>query len=148
MYGIRLKKNGWVVVADGEKALFLTNTGTPDEPDLDVFRQVEQDNPPTHEQGVSRPGRMNDAGGHHKSAVQETDWHRLAKHEFAKEVAERLNKAALASRFDQLVLVAPPVVLGALRKELHDEASKRIVREIDKDLTKHPVAEIESMLFG
>lgn len=149
MSGIRLKHKGWVVVADGEKALFLTNAGTPDKPALQVFNAFEQENPKTGEQGVDRPGRLSDGmGSAHRSAVQETDWHRLAKHDFAREVASVLDKSAQSGHFEQLVLVAPAVVMGELRKVLARPVIDRIVAEVAKDLTGHPVPEIEKLLFG
>lgn len=149
MGGIRLKHKGWVVVADGEKALFLENEGTPDEPSLYVFNAFGQPNPKTAQQGVDRPGRLSDGGGSaHRSAVQETDWHRLAKHEFAHQIATVLDRHAQSGGFDQLILVAPPVVMGELRKTLTKAVSDRIIAEESKDLTGHPVKEIENMLFG
>lgn len=148
MSGIRLRHNGWVVVADGEKALFLFNAGTPDHPALEVFTGFEQPNPRTAEQGVDRPGRLADGGGSaHRSAVQETDWHRLAKHEFAHEIASLLERHALADRFGQLVIVAPAVIMGELRKSLSKAVSSRIIAEVAKDLTRHPVPEMEKILF-
>ena len=149
MSGIRLKHKGWVVVADGEKALFLVNAGTPDSPELEVFTGFEQPNPRTADQGVDRPGRLSDGmGSAHRSAVQETDWHRLAKHEFAHEIASMLEQNALADGFEQVVIVAPAVILGELRKSFGKPVSSRVVAEVAKDLTKHPVPEIEKILFS
>lgn len=149
MSGIRLKNKGWVVVADGEKALFLENDGTPDNPSLSVFNGFGQPNPKTAAQGVDRPGRLSDGmGSAHRSAVQETDWHRLAKHEFAHKIAAVLDENAKADRFEQLVVVAPAVVMGELRKSMSAAVTDRIVAEISKDLTGHPVPDIEKHLFG
>ncbi|MEM5495621.1 host attachment family protein [Hoeflea sp. AS16] len=149
MFGIRLRHKGWVLIADGEKALFLENNGTPDNPDLRVFNGFEQPNPRTSEQGADRPGRLSDgAGSAHRSAVQETDWHRLAKHEFAHKIAALLERDAQANRYEQLIIVAPAVIMGELRKSLSDSVTSRIVAEVAKDLTRHPVPEIEKLLFG
>src|SRR6185312_15539506 len=41
-----------------------------------------------------------------------------------------------------LVIVAPPRVLADLRRTFHPDVKARIVAEIDKDLTKHPVGEV------
>ncbi|PWW01746.1 protein required for attachment to host cells [Hoeflea marina] len=148
MSGIRLKHKGWVVIADGGKALFLVNAGTPSEPALQVVGGLEQRNPSTAEQGVERPGRLSDGmGGSHRSAVQETDWHQLAKEDFARDIASMLEEHVQAGRFDQLIVVAPPSVLGAMRKELSDAVTGRIIAEINKDLTGHPVDKIEKLLF-
>jgi protein required for attachment to host cells len=148
MSGIKLKHDGWLVIADGEKALFLRNDGDEIDPNLTVFREIEQDNPSTRDQGAGRPGRLNDSGGSHRSAVEETDWHRVGKERFARDIAERLHTHAQAGRYSQLVLVAAPMVLGEIRKELHTEVQDRIVAEIDKDLTNHPVHEIEKLVLG
>ncbi|WP_375589170.1 host attachment family protein [Hoeflea alexandrii] len=149
MSGIRLKHKGWVLIVDGEKALFLENTGTPDHPELHVVTAFGQSNPRTSAQGEDRPGRLSDGmGSAHRSAVQETDWHRLAKHEFAHKIASLLEQEAQVDRFDQLVIVAPSVIMGELRKSLSGHVSDRIVAEVAKDLIKHPVPEIEKLLFG
>ena len=87
-------------------------------------------------------------GNAHRSAVQETDWHRLAKHEFAHEIASLLKQNALADRFEQIVIVAPAVIMGELRKSLSEAVSSRIIAEVAKDLTRHPVPQIEKILFG
>jgi len=133
----------WILVADGEKALLLNNEGDLEQSNLKVLKLFEQANPPTREQGSDRPGRYNDGPGVQRSAVQETDWHRFEKQRFAAELADGLYKAAHAGRFADLIVAAPPLVLGELRKHFHQEVSKRVLAEINKTLTGHPVGEIE-----
>lgn len=142
-----LKHGVWVVVADGEKALFLRNEGDTQYPNLQVMREMHDDNPPTREQGTDRPGRLNDgAGGNHSSAVADTDWHRLGKERFADEIAERLYKSSHRGDFEQIVIVAPPVVLGEMRKKLHKEVGAKVSAEISKTLTNMPVSDIEAII--
>jgi protein required for attachment to host cells len=143
---IALKNGLWLVVADGEKALFLKNEGDALHPNFQVVREMEQDNPPTREQGVDRPGRHSDGPSAHNSAYEETDWQRLGKERFADEIAERLYKMAHRGDFKQIVLIAPPLVLGELRKKLHQEVTDKVVGEIAKTLTNHPVYDIENLL--
>ena len=144
----RLEHGMLVVVADGEKALFLRNEGDALHPNLEVVREMKEENPPTREQGSDRPGRFNDGPGVHRSAVADTDWHRAQKEKFADEVADRLYRLAHHGDFDKLVIVAPPVVLGEMRRRLHKEVSDRIVGEVPKTLTNHPVYEIEKLLMA
>ncbi|MCR4269490.1 host attachment family protein [Nitratireductor sp. ZSWI3] len=146
MAEFRLVHDAWVVVADGEKALFLRNEGDATYPNLQVVRMMHEENPPTREQGTDRPGRYNDARGMHKSAVEETDWHRIEKERFASDIAERLYKMAHRGAFERLVLVAPPLVLGELRKEMHKEVGDRVIGEVAKTLTNHTVSDIEKVL--
>jgi protein required for attachment to host cells len=138
----------WVAVADGEKAVILRNDDIDAKPSLRLVDAKEIDNPPSREQAVARAGRTNDgrAGSMRKSAFDETDFHRLAKEAFARDFAAKLNRAAMAGAFDKLVVIAPPATLGELRAEYHADLRKRLVGEIDRDLTKHPIPEIEKQV--
>jgi protein required for attachment to host cells len=138
----------WVLIADGEKALFLRNEGDAEYPNLHFFREIQEDNPPTREQGTDRPGRLSDGPGVHRSAVEDADWHRIAKERFADEIAERLYRMVHRGDFEHIVLVAPPPVLGEMRKKLHKEVKACVTGEVAKTLTGHPVPEIEKVLTG
>lgn len=143
---MQIDNEAWVLVADGEKFLLLRNNGDDELLDLRVVRHGEVENPPTREQGTDRPGRLDDAGGPGRSAVEETDWHRIEKERFAKDLAGRLRDWALDNRFRALVLVADPRTLGVIRPELHKSVTQRIVGESDKDLTGMTIAQIEKVL--
>lgn len=134
-----------VLVADGGKALFLRNEGDEKYLNLTVERKRENDNPPSREQGANRPGRMFDGSGH-RSAVDDTDWHELAKDRFAADLADRLYARAHKGDFSRLVIVASPHVLGEIRPQLHKEVTDRLIGEVDKDLTNHPLDEVERLL--
>lgn len=136
----------WVLVADGTKALMLFNRGDEEVPLLEPIRKAEHDLAPTREQGTSAPGRYADTPVGQRSAFEETDWQRLEKERFAKEIAGQLSKAAMANAYDDLVLVAPPRILGELRSELHKEAAQRVKLELAKDLTHHPMDQIEAQI--
>ncbi|RKT34653.1 protein required for attachment to host cells [Roseovarius halotolerans] len=141
-----LAHGAWVLVADGEKALFLENVTDGQDPFLKVVRMESQDNPPMGEQVSDKPGRMADSGVGQRSSMEEADWHMLAKDRFAAEMSDILYRLAHRNAFDQIVLVAPPRTLGTLRDKLHKEVSARVVAEIDKDMTNHPIGKIESLL--
>lgn len=145
---IALNHKGWMIVADGSKALFLRNTGNRLNPKLEVFRVEESENPPDREQASDRPGRMADAGAGHKSAVENTDLHELAEIQFATDLAATLNRCAQQGDIPELALVASPATLGTVRKLLHSDVSKLIVGEVGKDLTNHPVNEIERIILS
>jgi protein required for attachment to host cells len=141
-----LTQGTWVLVADSEKALFLENTTDAQNPNLKVRRKDEQENPSDREQSATRPGRFNDGPSVHRSAVDDTDWHQLAKERFASDLADRLYKMAHKGKFDRLVLVAAPEVLGELRKNLHKEVADCVVGEVAKNLTNHETSKIEEMV--
>lgn len=146
MSGVTIEHNAWVMVGDGEKALFFRNEGDAAYPNLEVVNVLEQDNPKSSEQGTDRPGRSYSSVGTARSAMQETNWHKLEKHRFAKEIADELYKQAHRGRFSQLILAAPPMIMGDLRKALHKEVATRVVAEVSKDLTNMPPHEIERIL--
>ncbi|RWD41661.1 MAG: host attachment protein [Mesorhizobium sp.] len=146
MNNLKLKRGLWIVVADGEKALFLENRGDTQYPDLQVVQEMEQANPATREQGSDRPGRYSDGPSVHRSAVEDTDWQRLGKERFADEIAERLYKLAHRGAFKEMVLIAPPQVLGDMRRKLHKEVAEKITVEISKTLTNHTIVDMENLL--
>jgi protein required for attachment to host cells len=144
---MQVPHNTFVVVADGKKMLFFRNEGDAEFPKLQVERKIEQENPSDAEQKTSKAGRTFDAsGGAGRSAYEEVDFHQLEEDRFAAETAEMLRKRALRNDFESLIIVAPPRTLGELRKHYHKEVEKRLAGEIAKDLTGHPVAEIEKIL--
>jgi protein required for attachment to host cells len=144
---MQIPHNSFVVVADGEKMLFFRNTGDGDFPKLEVERKREQENPADRDQKSDAPGRTFDtSGGAGRSAYEETDYHALEEARFAAETAEMLRKRALRNEFENLIIVAPPKTLGELRKHYHKEVERRLVGEIAKDLTGHPVDQIERIL--
>ncbi|TKD50733.1 host attachment family protein [Sphingomonas baiyangensis] len=143
---MQVPHKAFVVVADGRKMLFFRNEGDAEHLNLTVERVREQDNPADGDQSTDRPGRSFSSVGPGRSAYEETDFHQLEEDRFAAETAELLRKRALRNDFEKLIVVAPPKTLGELRKSYHKEVEARLVGELDKDLTGHPVPDIEKAL--
>jgi protein required for attachment to host cells len=139
---ITLPHRAVVFVGDGRKALFLLNEGTALEPRLKVQRVLEDENPPTREQGSDRPGRALSRVESNRSAMEQTDWHDLEKHRFARTVADALDRLLQQSQAERIVIVAPPRTLADLRRSFSPAVAKRIVAEIAKDLTGLTVSDI------
>lgn len=108
---LRVPHNALVLVGDGQKALFLRNIGNPRRVSLVVEEILQRDNPPTREQGADRPGRISAGVGVARSAMEEADWHLIAKERFAAELSEALYRHVHANRFEKLVIIAPPKIL-------------------------------------
>jgi protein required for attachment to host cells len=83
-----------------------------------------------------------------RSAVEPVDWHHIAEHRFAQKVAAAMEHLVRARKAPALVVVAPPRTLADLRGAFHPDVQVRVIAEINKDLTKHPVEEIEKHLTG
>ncbi|MGB5085661.1 MAG: host attachment family protein [Methylocystis silviterrae] len=136
----------WVLVGDGRRALFFQNHGDAELLDLRVVETRVDDNPPTHEQGTDRPGRSFTSFSPGRSAVQNADWHELEEERFARAMADRINQAAESGELNAIAIVAPPKALGEIRKELSVKAQSKVVGELAKDLTRHPLKDIEKAL--
>jgi protein required for attachment to host cells len=144
---LKIAHGGWIVVGDGRTALLLSNRGDDVYPNLQVEQVLEAPpNPATHEQGTGQPPRAVFAG--RRSAIDQTDWHELAEQRFAGEVAEALEKVHRTSPIKSLIVVAPPRTLSNYRQAFSGNLKRSIIAEIDKDLTKHPLPEIERLLTG
>lgn len=166
---MRVPHNALILVADGRKMRLLRNKGNPNRLDLQVESERVHASPKDSEQKTDAAGRSSSTqsgagsppiargGSMHaqgqgaqfapsRGSMEETDYHQLEEDRFAAEVAEMLNKHALSRLFEKLIVVAPPRTLGELRKHYHKEVGARLVAEIDKDLTGHPVQQIEKAL--
>lgn len=149
MTTLTLPHDAVVFIGDGQRALFLRNVGDAEFPNLKAERVFKEKDSPTHEQGTDRPGRaFKRAGTNVRSSVETTDWHELEKEQFAARVAAALERLVRASDTRKIVVVAPPRTLAELRRVFHADVKARIVAEVNKDLTKEPVWEIEKHLFA
>lgn len=144
----KLPHDGLVFIGDGRKALFLRNVGDEKFPDLRTERVFAEENPPTHEQGTDRPVvAFAHAGSHRRGSIEQTDWHHLEEHRFVERVAAALEDVVRKRHVPALVIAAPPRALADLRRAFHADVKARIVAEVDKDLTKHTVADITAHLL-
>jgi protein required for attachment to host cells len=143
---LRIPHDGYVFVGDGRKALLFRNEGDAVYPNLKTEHVFATKNPPTREQGTDKPGRSYASIGGRRSAMEQADWHQLEEQRFAKDIADMLQVLVRERQIEALVIAAPPKVLAELRKSIHHEVEKRVIAEVDKDLTNQPVYEIERVL--
>ncbi|GAB4069126.1 host attachment protein [Ancylobacter sonchi] len=139
----RLPAGALVAVCDGRRALFLRNEGDQAFPNLRTREVHEQDNPPTAAQGTDAPGRVHQSTGTARSAVETTDFHALAEAAFLRRIAERLEALLAAGEGTALVMVASPRALGVLRPLYGRAVQEALIGEVDRDMVKLPVYEIE-----
>lgn len=145
---IKLPHDGWVFVGDGRKALFLRNEGDDVYPTLRVERLLTREDAPNREILSDRPGRVFQSADSRRSAAEQTDWHELEEQHFARDVAAAFEDLVAERGVKAIVVVAPPRTLAVLRGAFSDAVRGRILAEINKDLTRHPLTEIEAGLFA
>ena len=146
MSALLIKHGEWIVVCDGAKALVLENTGDVKFPNLKTVQVFEQKDLPTHLLGTDAPGRSHSSMGNGRSAVEQTDWHDQSEQAFLTHLAQRLDADLAAGKAKSLIVVAPPRALGMIRHAYSHALRGAIRAEIDKDLVKHPVHDIEKHL--
>ncbi|NCP19277.1 MAG: attachment protein [Erythrobacter sp.] len=132
---MKLPHNAHVAVVDGNRFMFLRNTGKIFEPKLELVEQPDLD-----ASNFSAGVRHQDESGQRTGA---TDLNELA-HGAA--VAEWLNAKAVSGDVSQLLVVADPKTLGEMRRHYHSELEKTLVGELDKTMTGEPLEKIASVI--
>ena len=128
----------WVVVADsGQAHLFATDESetrlipieVPGVPATEIAHHA-------RDLASDRPGRsFASAGGGVRHAIEpHHDYKKQEKHNFVAALAQSLNVAFQARKYERLVLVSPPRTLGELRQLLSASIQGSMV-VVSKDLT-------------
>ena len=143
---LRIPHAACIVACDGRKALFLRNEGDETYPNLKV-EHVSEAPDATAAQDSDRPGRIQNAAAP-SSAVEGTHWRTVAEQRFAQETGRTIEALHRAGPQRAFIIAAPPRTLAVLRDCLDDTLRASVLAEVDKDLTKHPVYEIERLLTG
>jgi protein required for attachment to host cells len=143
---MKLDNGAWVLVADGAKALTLVNDGDADILNLRRVTVKEEHHARTADMGTDRPGRTHQSGTTMRSGMEQTDWHDLAEKDFVRGVARTLDVSAREGRFSKLLVIAAPRALAELRSAFGADVQNAIVGELAKDLTGHPIPEIEKAI--
>jgi protein required for attachment to host cells len=148
MSGVKIAQGEWVVVCDGAKALLLENIGDEKFPNLKTQNVHEQEVPKTHELGTDAPGRAISSVGSARSSMEQTDWHTQSEERFLKTLAAHLDHAVQTGQIKSLIVIAPPRALGVLRQAYSVNLRHAVRAELDKDLVRLPVYDIEKHLGG
>ena len=143
-----LPNNALVLVIDGRKMLFFRNHG--DENQIDLRTEAHDERTDAYDRDIKSdaPGTVQQSAGYGRSTYEETDFHQLEEDRWAKDAADELKKRALRNDFEALAIVAPPKVLGVLRKDLHKEVERRIVCTVNKEMSGRPIPDIEALLVS
>jgi protein required for attachment to host cells len=130
----------WVVVADSSKARFFR--GRSPNSELEEFNDLVNEQARQHEGDLTtdKEGRFHDDQGDTRPGAPRSSTEPSAKdHEadnFAKSVAEYLDRHSGPGDFKHLSVIADPKFLGRLRKTLSEQTKDRILEEVNKNLTK------------
>jgi protein required for attachment to host cells len=137
----------WVLVADSSRARIFEA----DAPSA-ALREIETLAHPEsrlHEQDLTSdlPGRSFDSHGQGRHAMEAKlspkQQERLS---FVHQICDRLDSAVEQGRYQQLILVATPSLLGLLRKHVSTDTEKRISYELDKNIAQLSAEQIRKHL--
>jgi protein required for attachment to host cells len=140
----------WILVGDASRARIfeIPGPGRPMREVRDFF------NP---EGRTQNRGLATDAYGRFRGKGEQSEGHSApegtspAEHDqemFAVELTDYLHNARAQDLFATLHLIAPPKLLGMLRRHLDAPTRKLVGREIDKDLSRSGLSEIEDYVRG
>lgn len=136
----------WVVVADNCQAKVYRLVKFPK---IEEISHHEHPDSRLHNQDLvsSRPGRGLQSGmGTRYSYAPETEPKQLEAAKFAKQMGDFLSTAEQKGEFKRLYIIAEPSFLGLLRQHISHETQKTIVGELARELTSHPISDIETHL--
>ena len=129
-------KTVWILVCDGAKSRTFEKDGKERS-----WRLIEES---VHAESRSRAsqlvsdhsGRRSSEGAsvHHNALVPASSPKEVEKGHFVHSLSTMLDQAMRSRRFDRLVLVAPPHILGMLRKKLTPELGKHLLATVGKNL--------------
>lgn len=138
----------WILVADtGRARLFALRDGT-----LNLVEIACLVNPEgrvgERGLGTDRAPTVNESVGSARHSIEaHTSVHDKISHDFARQLAEQLERGRNQRRFGRLILVAPPKFLGALHESLGPALRASVVAELNKDLTALAVAQLQERLM-
>lgn len=135
----------WVLVADAARGLLFELTQPGGSPSLEFIDKIAMPHDEATEPS-DKPGRFPDPSAGQRSAVSELDHGQRERESHARLLADRLLSDRRGGRFERLVVVAPPQVMGLLRGAWAGEVAQCVAAEVTEDLTRHPVAKIEAHL--
>ncbi len=129
-------KKTWVLITDAEHARCFERDATHHA----LKELVDFTHPHPSLQGTKGHGRTGHAGTQFEP---QTEAHAKERANFARELADYLNKGVAEQRCHVLVLIATSPMLGELRPHLSHESEKRVLTSIASDLTQYTGHDLE-----
>lgn len=134
------RKKTWVLVADAGHARVFDRS-----PEKTLVQVLDFKHATPKSSDLVRDGlpRTFDSAGPGRHAIApKSDPHRTEKRKFAEALAEKLDASHAAKAFDELIIVAPPQMIGDLRPNLSDAVKRCLRHEVQLDLVDAPIPDI------
>ncbi|WP_114520880.1 host attachment family protein [Altererythrobacter sp. ZODW24] len=144
---MKLARGTMLLIVDGSQMLLLRNDGDTVVPDLAVIAQRKVASSKNREILSDAPGIGFASGGHGRDTYDKADPHQENEDRFVADAAKALAQAAAENK-GSLIVVAPPTALGVLRRHYDQTVKQRLIAEISKDFTNHPVDEVARLIMS
>jgi len=138
----------WILVANQAEARFYSAERIPG--NLMLVKTLTHDEGAAHARDLTSdaPGRVHDRMGSARHSMEpNTGVKEEQRRRFVKEMVDQLKAAFLRGDFSRLILLAAPAVLGVIRKTLHSELTKVLIKEIPKDVIGQDLNKIQKQLL-
>ncbi len=143
---MRIKADTLMVMADGQKAIFLKNTAGNGGIRLERLCIMSLNTEPSRKLGRDRPGHSQIGSDSHRTSFEQPDYHQIVEDRFLGSVAKGITQFLKLGGFQDIMLIAEPRAMGILRSQM-DKATKEFVRsEITKDYLKTKIPDLETYL--
>jgi protein required for attachment to host cells len=145
----RISDDTWILGAERGRAVIFKSLW----PNLEEWEEVcallnSEGSARPDEVLTDRPGRFAGPGSVRQSGEPQTDLpHRAAK-DFAVRIADKLELGRTRNEFGRLILVAPPMMLGAIREHISAPLAKTVVLEVDKNLIANGTGALMEQVRG
>ncbi|MGZ8903707.1 MAG: host attachment protein [Methylobacter sp.] len=141
-----IMKLTWILVADNCHArIFTADTPSSALKEIEGLAHTEGR---LHDREMTSdlPGKIKSSGAGGHTFEQPTDPKKHEADNFAHRIAQHLEEAHNANKFEQLLIVAEPSFLGLLRNQLPEQVKKLVCFELDKNITMHNAEDIRTHL--
>lgn len=139
-----MPQGAYILVVDGGNTRLFRNSGGEHAIKLEAVEQARIHNPRTSLLSEPRPGRSFQSMGNERSAYSDTNTHQRRKDAFCEAALDRA--IAMAGAKGELILIAPPRVIGVLRKYAERRHKRCKIREIAEDLAVLTARELSERL--
>jgi protein required for attachment to host cells len=136
-----------VLAIDGGRMQLFRNTGRAFKCELETVNEQTQKVPETAELAGDHAGQSTSGMRHRSHSYAETDLHQLSEDRFL-QAGLALLEAEVRDSGKPAIVIAPPKVLGAARKNYGVALKRQIIAEIDRDYAARSADDVAAMLVA
>ncbi len=137
----------WTIVADRSRARILS-ASWPGIDDWNEVASVDYEEGALHGRDVTTdgPGTFAEKFGGHHGGEHDTDLRHQTAEQLSAKLITQLESGRSKAEFGKLAIVAPPLLLGVLRKKLPSPLKEMVVLDVNKDYTNATLEDVVSHL--